>query len=232
MEVDLAIEIDKAIPAGAGLGGGSSDAGAVLRGLAQLLPGRIDTAALATLALGLGADVPFFLDPRPARVSGIGERIEPAEGVPALAVLVVHPGISVETAAVYAAWDRASAALTPPEARPTMPAFLEPVRALAVLEDQVGGANGKGNPARADPFSNDLEAMAVALCPEIGALRRRIDSLGAIASGMSGSGSTVFGVFENRQRAEEALEDGEFGAPVWARVSETIASPRSPLRPA
>ena len=76
----VSIELEKRIPVGAGLGGGSSDAGAVLRGLATLFPGGICAEELAAIALELGADVPFFLAPRPARVRGIGERSEPLAG--------------------------------------------------------------------------------------------------------------------------------------------------------
>jgi len=83
----LAIRLTKGVPAAAGLGGGSSDAGAVLRLLAQRHPGRVASERLAELALDLGADVPFFLDPRPARVGGIGERITPLAGARSLAVL-------------------------------------------------------------------------------------------------------------------------------------------------
>ena len=87
LELRLRARLQKALPAGAGLGGGSSDAGAVLRGLAGLFPGSVPD--LPALALRLGADVPFFLAPRPARVGGIGEVVEPVEGIPSLGVVLL-----------------------------------------------------------------------------------------------------------------------------------------------
>ena len=94
------IGLDKAIPHGAGLGGGSSDAGAVLRMMAALT--RLDAPIrLARLALEIGADVPFFLDPRPARVGGIGELIAPLPSVPDWPIVVAVPPVEVPTAAVF-----------------------------------------------------------------------------------------------------------------------------------
>ena len=81
------VALAKRIPAAAGLGGGSSDAGAVLRALAERFPGAVDSERLAAIALRLGSDVPFFLDPRPALVGGVGERRAPLPGhLPALAI--------------------------------------------------------------------------------------------------------------------------------------------------
>lgn len=207
--VGVKIALDKQIPAGAGLGGGSSDAGSVLRGLAQLLPEALPPGELAELALGLGADVPFFLDPRPSRVRGIGERIEPLAGVPALSLLLVHPGISVATAGVYAAWDEREAALTRKPPRPTMPPAFGPGLEASALQGLL---------------ENDLEPPAVRLCPPIAQLEEQIASLGALAVGMSGSGGTVFGVFEDRNGAEEALARSHFAAGVWKRVATTEPS--------
>lgn len=220
VEARVELELEKHIPTGAGLGGGSSDAGAVLRALSAQLGSAVVGVDLPALALRLGADVPFFLDPRPARVRGIGEWIEPMEGVPALALLLAHPGISLATARVYADWDDEEGALTPESPRPTMrPAF------------------GPGSEASAlrDLLENDLEPPAVRLCPAIAQLEEQILSLGALGVGMSGSGATVFGVFGSRQEAEEALASSPFGRDgaergvwAWARVAETEASDGAP----
>ncbi|MGH7881030.1 MAG: 4-(cytidine 5'-diphospho)-2-C-methyl-D-erythritol kinase, partial [Candidatus Binataceae bacterium] len=100
LAAEVMIDLHKQIPVGAGLGGGSSDAGAVLRMLARL-GGIADRARLAAVALRLGADVPFFLDPMPARVRGIGERIEPLRSFPPLALVIAVPPVAVSTAVVF-----------------------------------------------------------------------------------------------------------------------------------
>lgn len=209
------VRLCKRIPTAAGLGGGSSDAGAVLGVLRDLFPEGPGASELADLALSLGADVPFFLDPRPARVTGIGERIEPFEGLPALAVALANPGISLSTAAVYRELDEASkappAGLTPPDPGPTM-------RALSGL-----GADPSAL-ARLPGFSNDLEAAAVRLCPAVARLRDDLREAGALWAGMSGSGATVFGIFATEADAEVAIGGLEPGAASWTCVTRFRAT--------
>jgi 4-diphosphocytidyl-2-C-methyl-D-erythritol kinase len=194
----VAIELDKRLPSPGGLGGGSSDAGAVLRGLAELLPGAVAPARLRAVALGLGADVPFFLAPAPALVTGIGEEILPVDGLAPLALLLAHPGAPLATAAVYAAYDAGAAALTPSNAGPS-------IRALLALREEAGRA-------RAGPIEtslralvrNDLEPAASRLCPAVPELRKEIEATGALAVSLSGSGPTVFGVYPDVAAAGEA----------------------------
>lgn len=229
----VGIALEKSIPAQAGLGGGSSDAGAVLRGLLALLPGALPREALGTLALRLGADVPFFLDPRPALVRGIGERIEPVSGLPGLVLLLVHPGVGLSTAEVYGAYDALEGALTPSEPGPTVrppEGPLEPEALERLLE-------------------NDLEPAARRLCPPLARLRRRIAEAGAVSVGMSGSGPTLFGVFRDEGSAGEAAkrlaEDAAGNGPtegagragrdrgaqkMWIHVTRTESAP-PPLGP-
>ena len=212
-EEGVALRLRKRVPAGAGLGGGSSDAGAVLRGLAALLPGRVPPAALAELALGLGADVPFFLAPQPAEVSGVGERIAPAAGLPALPVVVVWPGVSLATAEVYRAFAASRAALTPAAPAPTL-------RALPPRP-------GEGTPeAWAERVRNDLEPAATRLCPRIALLRAALLGAGALAAAMSGSGAAVYGVFESEERRDEALGRLPLAGAERAFATTTQASPR------
>jgi 4-diphosphocytidyl-2-C-methyl-D-erythritol kinase len=192
-----AIRLEKRIPAPGGLGGGSSDAGAVLRGLAELLPGAVAPERLRGLAVGLGADVPFFLSPAPALVGGIGEEILPLAGVPSLPLLLAHPGVPLATAAVFRAYDETSS-LTGPGAGPS-------IRALLALREEAGRA-------RAGPIEtslralavNDLEPAASRLCPAVRELHEEIEATGALAVSLSGSGPTVFGVFPDTRTAEEA----------------------------
>jgi len=209
----IALRIAKCLPAGAGLGGGSSDAGAVLRALCDLFPGALQGTRLAELALGLGADVPFFLDPRPARVSGVGERIEAVDGLPSLPVLLANPGIALATAEVFRAFAAIQPALTKSASDRRIPPFSGATQPGWTLAG-VAGLD----------LENDLEPIAVRLCPPIARLQRQIRATGAQAVGMSGSGATVFGLFGSAEAAERALDKAAFEAPVWARVAATQES--------
>ena len=97
------ITLEKRLPVAAGLGGGSADAAAVLRGLNRLWRLGMVPADLAALAAGLGADVPVCLAGRTARMQGVGEQVEPWDGLPPLAVLLVNPNLPLATAAVFGA---------------------------------------------------------------------------------------------------------------------------------
>lgn len=191
IEADVAIDLWKSIPAGAGLGGGSSDAGAVLRMMAALC--RIDDSArLAGIALGLGADVPFFLQPHPARIGGIGERITPIPSPPDLSVVIAVPPLEVPTADVYRAlhaedWSG--------------PASAEDIRAIA--EGRIEQAL----------LVNDLAKPAIARWPVIGTIERLLREVGARAAAMTGSGAGVFGIFDGPSQAEAAAIEVRRRAP-------------------
>ena len=200
----VAIRLTKRTPVAAGLGGGSSDAAAVLRGLAEAFPAALKSDALEEVALALGADVPFFLDPQPAWVTGIGERRAPVAGVPALALVIANPGEPLATREVFRAFD----ALARPRARQP-----DPPRALARELAEDG--------ALAARLHNDLEEPAVRLCPPIARLRAQLRAVGARAVGMSGSGATVFGVFADRAAAERAESGFERSGRGWTRVAST-----------
>lgn len=197
------IFLEKRIPVGAGLGGGSSDAGAVLRLLSGNFPDALPAAELSLLARSLGADVPFFLDPRPARVSGVGERISPLPGFPALALLLLNPGVALPTSEVYRAFD----ALVPdPGAR------------------GAAASPGRSGEVAGLCLDNDLEPAALRLCPELLRLRGQLEELGAQAIGMSGSGPTLFGVFPTAAAAERARTKARLPPDVFARVAATLES--------
>lgn len=184
----VVIELTKRIPAAAGLGGGSADAGAVLRGLARLYPADVD---LPGLAAQLGSDVPFFAaDLKAARAAGRGETLAPLD-VPELHLVLVNPGVGVSAGAAYAALERA----TPP---------LEQGAILARLAR--GDAPG---------YVNALEAGVVGLEPVVGevlnALRRT--DLGGVL--MSGSGSTCFGLARGRAAADAVAARLARHYPAW-----------------
>ena len=219
----LSIRLSKRIPAGAGLGGGSSDAGTVLSGLAELT-GVVDVRnkGLGEQALRLGADVPYFLAPEPALVSGVGDQVEPVDGIPPLDLVLANPGISVATAEVYRVADVLRDSLTATGAGSTM-------RAISRL----AGGTGVGAPALGDLLVNDLTPAAIRLCPPIGRWLDRLRDAGAVGVGMSGSGGTVFGVFENALEAERAAaairdlqepidSDGK-GDGSWVRVTQIVS---------
>jgi 4-diphosphocytidyl-2-C-methyl-D-erythritol kinase len=202
------IRLAKRIPAGAGLGGGSSDAGAVLRALSQLVPEGPQPPELSRVALEVGADVPFFLDPRPAMVTGIGDEVTPADDVPPLSLLLVNPGQAIATAEVYALYDSITDEGRGPAGIPFRPTL--------------GSDASRDGLARLQASGNDLDEAAARLCPAITTLRNRLHELGASRVGMSGSGATLYGVFASENEAIGALERAGFEPPVWARVARTL----------
>ncbi len=191
----VSLDLHKEIPVGAGLGGGSSDAGTVLRMMAALCAVH-QSARLATVALRLGADVPFFLDPSPSRVGGIGERIVPLGPLAKPFLLIAIPPVEVSTASVFR------------DLRPEQwsgPASESDV--LAIIRGRIFREH----------LVNDLEHVATAKWPEIGELKKLIEAAGARAAAMTGSGGGVFGIFDSSEAALRACEEVRRGAP-QARV--------------
>ena len=184
LAAEVLIDLQKEIPVGAGLGGGSSDAGTVLRMMAALF--RIDSPnRLAEIALKLGADVPFFLNPVPARVGGIGERITPLDWKPNFALVIAVPPIEVSTAEIFRA--------------------LSPVNWSGVApEDDLRRIIG-GEIAPTS-LMNDLAPVAIARWPRIGHTLAMIELAGALAASMTGSGSAVFGIFATAKAQEAAAQ--------------------------
>ncbi|MGZ9098303.1 MAG: 4-(cytidine 5'-diphospho)-2-C-methyl-D-erythritol kinase [Brevundimonas sp.] len=174
----LAVQLDKQLPIAAGLGGGSSDAGAALKLARDALALPFDDAALAGIAGGVGADGPMCLHARAAWVGGRGDRLDFEPRLPALPCLLVNPGVASPTAAVYRAYDQGRPALadTPPP-----PLTWSAPGVVAWLQAQ----------------RNDLQAPAVRLQPVIGEALTAVAALpGARLTRMSGSGATVFALFD------------------------------------
>jgi 4-diphosphocytidyl-2-C-methyl-D-erythritol kinase len=173
----FAIELVKRIPAGAGLGGGSADAGAVLRALDALSPRPLG-ARLTDLAASLGADVPFMtLDESMALGSGRGERLKPIPPLEPRAIVLVVPPFAISTADAYAWLDADRAA----QSFASSPGVAEP---LATWEDAAAAAH------------NDLEVVVARRHPETAAIADRLRAAGASIALLAGSGSTVFGIFD------------------------------------
>jgi 4-diphosphocytidyl-2-C-methyl-D-erythritol kinase len=183
------VVLEKVIPAGGGLGGGSSDAATTLLALARLWEIETGVRELTEIGARLGADVPFFLTGGTALGTGTGTDIRPLEDVPKMHLLVVAPGVGVSTAKAYKALG--APALT----KPYTVANLFVSRTEADFPDSL-----------CDVMSNDFEAVVVRLYPEIGRVRDAITETGARRVMLSGSGSSVFGVFESKGEAERARE--------------------------
>ncbi len=182
---EVLIDLEKHIPVGAGLGGGSSDAAAILcmMAAAAKLSDEAAVSRLHRIALSLGADVPFFLDPRPSRVTGIGERIAVIAGAPRLPIVIAVPPFEVSTAAIFRELKPAGWSGAAPE---------EHLESIA-----------RGD-ISTELTVNDLAAVAIARFPEIRRLKGLLEDLGARAAQMSGSGGAVFGVFDSIEAAESA----------------------------
>jgi 4-diphosphocytidyl-2-C-methyl-D-erythritol kinase len=187
--------LTKRIPVGAGLGGGSADAASALLGLNVLWNLNRPVGELAPVAASVGSDVAFFLFGGRARGTGRGERIETLPDVPAESLVLLVPPFGMATPEVY--------------------------RELGA--GPLSGPLSPGPPEREMPDRNDLEAAAERLRPGLRDLRESLLSAGALSSRLSGSGSTLFGVFPGRTEAERAAAalDGSLG--VRAVVTRTVS---------
>jgi len=197
------IRIRKTIPAESGLGGGSSDAAASLKGLIALTGKHPPPEALLAMAVRVGADVPFFLPGGAALAEGIGERLTPlAWNVPFHAV-IVRPAFGLPTREGYARLGREPG---DPPPRGPVPSFRTFPEVAAVVR-------------------NDFEAAWGPSHPEIAAIKRELTFAGAAAAGLSGSGSAVFGLFTSEVAAREAR--GKLSACGGAGKGRTVFVARS-----
>jgi 4-diphosphocytidyl-2-C-methyl-D-erythritol kinase len=185
----VSLKVEKRIPAGAGLGGGSSDAAAALIGLQALLGGGISASKIAALGVSIGSDVPFFLNSAAAIVSGRGEEVRTIEARDDFSIVIAFPGFPVPTAGAYALLDRER----PDDAD-------EPDPGPEVLESSYHGDVERW------PFANSFEPFISGARPEIGLAKSLLLGAGASFSAMSGSGSSIFGVFEDGSRVGAAME--------------------------
>jgi 4-diphosphocytidyl-2-C-methyl-D-erythritol kinase len=206
------VTIDKGIPLAAGMGGGSTDAATALQVGAQLLleaggPALSDD-ELHRLALGLGADVPFFLDPRPAIGRGRGDRLEPLP-LPELPLLLIVTDQPLSTAHVYREFD----ALNPAE---EVAAF---AARSAEVEEQWRHVRTVEDVVRL--LRNDLEETSCSLLPGLCDAKDIMLQEGALGALMSGSGPTIYGVCSSREHAQ-SLCDKVFGDGMNCRVARSM----------
>ena len=186
------ITLHKKIPVAAGLGGGSSDAAAVLLGLNTLCAAGLEEDALLAMAARLGADVPFFVTGmNTALATGTGTDLQPIAGAEGYWLVLVNPGISVSTRWVYE-----NLILTSDDNPYKLSGYSHVTEyAASLMEAAFCGENSD------HPLFNDLERVTVGRHPVIGAIKGQLLKDGAFAALMSGSGPTVFGLFRQRELA-------------------------------
>ncbi|MBX5174636.1 4-(cytidine 5'-diphospho)-2-C-methyl-D-erythritol kinase [Rhizobium sp. NZLR1b] len=197
------IHLEKNLPIASGIGGGSADAAATLRGLMRLWETTLPVETLAPLALQLGADVPMCLESRPLIAHGIGEQIEAVPDLPAFAMVLANPLKGVSTPKVF----RRLATKNNP-----------------ALNLAPGLRGATGWLAAIGAARNDLEPPARDLVPEIAAISAMLQARGALLARMSGSGATCFGIFASMTAAQDAAAALHAERPDWYfRVTETVS---------
>ncbi len=200
----------KRIPAGAGMGGGSSDAAAVLRALNRAFGDALSGSELSRLAAGVGSDVPFFLGTPCALVGGRGDILEPAEPRTDYRLVILFPGFAIGTAGAYAAVDESRKTVSPGEGG---------TRDFGRLREEY----------RKDPgawtFRNDFFDALAPGDPELRRAKEALEDAGASFAGMTGSGSAFFGIFGSEAAADRAARslNGREGAK--GRWSAAAAAP-------
>ncbi len=183
----ICIHLQKRIPIAAGMAGGSTDAAATMKGMNELFGLSLSTEELRRLGVQIGADVPYCIMGGTALAEGIGERLTPLPPAPQCTLLVAKPDINVSTQYVYQHLDAADISR-----HPDIDGMVEAIR--------TGSLQGV-----TDRMENVLEGVTVPAYPVIREIKEKMCSLGAVKSLMSGSGPTVFGIFTEEARAEEAL---------------------------
>lgn len=201
----VAIRVEKVIPVGAGLGGGSADAAAVLRALNDLAPAPLPAAELLSLAASLGSDVPFLVGPHAMAVGwGRGERLMSLPPLPPRPVVLAIPPVHISTRDAYGWLGRARGEAPAP---PNMPGD-----AFASWEDAAGHAQ------------NDFSEAVAQRHPAIRKIRESLLGRGARIAMLSGSGSAVFGIFDS-----EPPDTGESGDGDWREIRTATAAHVVPL---
>ncbi len=193
------ISIVKNIPMAAGLGGGSSDAATVLMGLNDLLNLNLTDEQLMAVGVKLGADVPFFIFKKTALAEGIGDRLSALEGLPPVWLVLVNPNIHVSTAWVYQ-----SLQLTNKPDLDKLPKFCNRIENICSL------------------LFNDLEQVTIGRYPVIQEIKDTLVEHGARGVLMSGSGPTVFGVFDSEEQARKCQRQVALNEEWYSVVTQTL----------
>lgn len=202
------IALEKNLPVASGIGGGSADAAATLRGLRRLWSLPVEDERLREIGAELGADVPVCLFGEPARMRGIGERLDPVRALPEIPLVLVNPGFAVSTGSVFRALDHDTDALF----RPPLPMGASLVQFAVWLQSS----------------RNDLEPPALSIEPRIGTVLDALRSMDdVIIARMSGSGATCFAIFRTMASARAAQARLRASEPGWW-VQATVAGTPMP----
>lgn len=182
------ITLNKHIPVAAGLAGGSSNAAAVLYGMNRMFGLKLSVRSLMEKGVKLGADVPYCIMRGTVLAEGIGEKLKALPAIPKCIVLVAKPPVSVSTKAVYEALDAGGIVRHPD------------------IDALIAGLKGGDLPQIAASMGNVLEDVTIPLFPVIEKIKDEMKAAGALNAMMSGSGPTVFGLFDNKAKARAAQE--------------------------
>lgn len=180
------IHIDKQIPMAAGMAGGSTDAAAVLKGLNQLWALNLSETELCALGVKLGADVPYCIQGGVKLAEGIGEALTPLEAKESYSILVLNSGVQVSTKEVFQNY--------------SLDKDTQPIAIQAAIEALAAGDTA----GLAKSMGNKLELITLEKHPELKTYKEKLLDLGAFAALMSGSGPTIFGLFQEKAKAQAA----------------------------
>ncbi len=190
IRLGVKIAIEKNIPLGAGLGGGSSNAASTLIALNSLWKLKMDQKKLMAAAFELGSDVPFFIPGRPALVEGVGDKVKPIVSYPKINAVIINPGFQVSTKWAYDSYDKFKKKI------PRSKALSAREYAKLVQKKDIDGM--------ADHLHNDFNEVVAKRYKVVREMMALLNKYGALNACMSGSGPTVYGLFSSIYTAREA----------------------------
>jgi 4-diphosphocytidyl-2-C-methyl-D-erythritol kinase len=205
IEQGVRISIEKNIPIEAGLGGGSSNAGVVLSTLNKLYKLKLSEGQLGEIALGIGSDVPFFIGEGAAVVEGVGEKVKRIKKYFSINIVLIHPGFRVLTKWAYSAFDRQAS-------KP---------RTSSDIEALIRSIEKKDIKVIANNLHNDFEPVLMKKYKIIAEIKTNLVKNGALNACVSGSGPTVFGIFNSIYEAREAFFKIQYDYP-FVYLTKTI----------
>ncbi len=186
-EKGVNIELEKTLPVGSGLGGGSSDAACVIRGLNELIDTKLSLKNMEDIASELGADIPFFIRGGCQYAEGIGDELSPGELSEEWVLLLVVPDIHIDTSWAYEG--------------------IHPLSLTRNINDvNLASFPHNGDAKNRKMFRNDFEPLVFSKYPEIGEIKKSLLKSEAEFASLSGSGSAVYGLYETTEKAEKAMK--------------------------